>query len=228
MQSNVISFVTGLVCPPQHGGIVSAHFRTASAVGRGPVKVFENQAPDGMNSVVNACGQDIDAEGILLGWRQAKLSTGPVNLRAHVHGRTSVVRRYPFCIKRHSSAAGVYEHVDRHRRDRYELGAVLHTNCISVGAKDLDRLIAGGAECFEPLIGLLAVVEGGGHAMDADERVGNEFERRPLASLVRIMGLDVAIDCGRKLVSRRQSNSIDSDPLAFSHTKANVGPIEGV
>lgn len=207
VQGNVIAFGTGLVCPPQHGGVVAAHFRTARAVGRGPVEVVENQAADGVDTVVHPRGQDVDTKGILVGWRQAQLGAGPVYLRAHVHGGPRVVGRDPFGIESDRGAAGVYEHVDGDRRHRHELGAVLHADGIPVGAEDLDRLVTGGAEGLEPLVGLLAVVEGGGHAMDADKRVGDEFERGPFARLVGIVRLDVAIDCrdkGHLSVSGRQ------------------------
>lgn len=64
---------------------------------------------------------------------------------------------------------------------------MLHANGITVGTENLDRLIARGAKGLEPLVGLLAVIEGRRHAMDANVRVGDELERCPFAGLVRIV-----------------------------------------
>ena len=53
--------------------------------------------------------------------------------------------------------------------------------------------VVGGAESFEALIGLLAVVEAGGHAMDAEEGVGDEFWGGPLSGLLGVVAFDVAV-----------------------------------
>lgn len=72
---------------------------------------------------------------------------------------------------------------------------MLHAQGVTIGAEDLDGGVAGGPEGFETLVGLLAVVEGRGHAMDADEGVADEFGGRPLTSFLGPVGFDVAVDC---------------------------------
>lgn len=77
---------------------------------------------------------------------------------------------------------------------RYFSG-VLEARGVSVWAEDGDDLVAGRAEGLEALVGLLAVVEGRRHAVDAHEGVGHEAERRPFARRFGVRGFDVAIDC---------------------------------
>lgn len=67
-----------------------------------------------------------------------------------------------------------------------------HAGCILGGAEDGDAVI-GSAERFDTLVGLLAVVEGRGHAMEAEVGICDKFWRRPLAGVDRVVGFDVAV-----------------------------------
>jgi hypothetical protein len=69
---------------------------------------------------------------------------------------------------------------------------VLHAAGILGRAKDLD-CVAWGAEGLEALVGLLAVVEGGSHAVDAQEGVGDEGWGAPLTGFLGVVGFDVAV-----------------------------------
>lgn len=71
---------------------------------------------------------------------------------------------------------------------------MLQASGISIGAENLDRRVTGSAESFQALVGLLTVIEGRGHAMDADKRVGHELKGGPRASLFGVVGLNMAID----------------------------------
>lgn len=194
MQGDVVTLRPRLILPPQYRRIVAAHLGAPRAVRRCAVEIVQDQTPHGVHAVVDAGGQHVDTECVFL-WRgQAKLRAGAVDLRAHVHGGTGVVRREPLGVEGDGGAAGVDEQLLGHGRNRDELGAVLHADGVAVGAEDLDGGVTRGAEGLEPLVGLLAVVEGRGHAVYADVRVGDELERGPLAGLVRVVGLDVAVD----------------------------------
>jgi len=73
-------------------------------------------------------------------------------------------------------------------------GGVCKAGGISIWAEDSDFVIRG-AKGFHPFVGLLPVVEGGSHAMEAEERVCYEFGFGPHAGLDAVVGFDVAIDC---------------------------------
>lgn len=184
VQRDIVTILPGLVRPLQDRGIVATHLGAPRAVGRRAVELVQNQAPHRVHAVVHTRGQHKDAEGIFLGWAQPELGAGAVDLRANVHGGAGVVGRDPLGVQGDGGAAGVDEQLDGHGRHGDGVGAVLHASGIAVGTEDLNGGIAGRAEGLEALIGLLAVVEGGGHAMDADVRVGDELEGRPLASLL--------------------------------------------
>ena len=67
-----------------------------------------------------------------------------------------------------------------------------HAGSILRRAEDGDAVI-GGPESFNAFVGLLAVVEGGGHAMEAEVGVCDEFGRGPLAGADGVVGFDVAV-----------------------------------
>lgn len=193
VEGDAVALGSGAVAPAQHGGIVAAHLGAAGAVGGGAVKLVEDQAVDGVGAVVDAGGQDVDAEHVLLGRAQTELSAGAVDLGADVHGGARLVGRDVLGIEGDGSLYGVEEQVSRDGRAADEGGRVLHADGVAVGAEDLN-VAGGGAECLETLIGLLAVVQGRGHAVDADEGVRDELGSSPFPRLDRVVALDVAID----------------------------------
>jgi hypothetical protein len=84
---------------------------------------------------------------------------------------------------------------------------VLQARGVAVGPEDGDGRVARQAEGLEPFVGLLAVVEGRRHAVDAHVGVGDELEGRPFARFDRVVGFDVAVDWGRfMLVSWARDN----------------------
>ena len=73
-----------------------------------------------------------------------------------------------------------------------EGGGVGHTGRISRGAED-GNAIGRGAEGFNTLIGLLTVIEGRSHTVEAKVWIGDKLWRAPLGSGYRVVGFDVAI-----------------------------------
>lgn len=71
---------------------------------------------------------------------------------------------------------------------------MLHTTGVHVRAEDGNGGVVGGAEGFEALVALLAVVEAWGHAVDAEVRGGDEGGGGPFAGLFGVGGFDVAVD----------------------------------
>ena len=87
---------------------------------------------------------------------------------------------------------GFDEDVLRDLGDGDEVCGVLHAEGVFGGAEDLDCVVWG-AEGFEAFIGLLAVVKAGGHAVDAEEGVGDELGGGPLSGLLGVVAFDVAV-----------------------------------
>lgn len=87
---------------------------------------------------------------------------------------------------------GFNEDVLRDLGNGDEVCGVLHAESVFGGAEDLDGVV-GGTEGLQALIGLLAVVEAGGHAVDAKEGVGDEFWGGPLSGLLGVVAFDVAV-----------------------------------
>lgn len=195
VQCDVEALFACLVRPPQHRRIVTTDLGISGAVGCGTVELVQDEAAHRVYAVVHTGGQHVDTEGVLLWRAQAKLRAGAVDLRSHVHGGSRVVRWHPLGVEGDGGLASVDEEVDRHRRDGDALAAVLHAGGVAVGAEDLDGGVAGCAEGLEALVDLLTIVEGGRHAVEADEGVGDKLQGRPFAGLLGVVGLDVAIDC---------------------------------
>jgi len=73
---------------------------------------------------------------------------------------------------------------------------VLKAHGITVGAEEGDATrFARHAEGLEAFQGLLAVVEGWRHAVNAHVRVGDELKGRPFASGLGVYGFDMAVNC---------------------------------
>lgn len=89
------------------------------------------------------------------------------------------MRRDPLGVEGDGGTAGVDKGLDGYGGHGDEGGTVLHASGIAIGAEDLNGRVAGSAEGFEALVGLLAVVEGGGHAVDANEGVSHKLQGRP-------------------------------------------------
>lgn len=193
VQRDAEALVAGTVAPPQHGRIVTADLSAPRAIGCRAVELVENERLHGVRAVVHARRQHVDAEGVLFGRAQAQLRARAVDLRSDVHGGPRLVGRDVPRVQRHGGLDSVEEQAGRHRRAGYELGRVLQPQSIAVGSEHLD-LVGRRAEGLQPLVGLLAVVEGRGHAMDADIGVGHELERGPLARRFGVVGLDMSID----------------------------------
>lgn len=201
MQCYVITLTPSLIRPPQYRGIVSADLGTSGTIRGSAIEVVENQAAHRVDTMVHTGRQDIDTKGILLRRGEAELGAGTIHLRANVHGGTGVVWRHPLCVEGDGGTTGIYKHIDRHGGHGDKLGTVLHANGVAIGSKDLNRAIAGCSESFETFVGLLAVVEGGSHAMYADVGVGDKLEGCPFAGLVGVVGLDMAVNCKKRWVS---------------------------
>ena len=82
------------------------------------------------------------------------------------------------------------------RRDGDERCGVREAFGVVGGAED-GYGVVWAAEGFHAFIGLLAVVEGGCHAVEAQVGVCYEFRGRPLACFDGVVGFDVAIDWGK-------------------------------
>ena len=68
------------------------------------------------------------------------------------------------------------------------------SGCVACGAEDGD-FVGGRAERFHTFIGLLAVVQRGRHAVDAQIGIRYELRRAPFPSFDAVVGFDVAVDC---------------------------------
>lgn len=96
-------------------------------------------------------------------------------------------------IQRHGQVYAFDEMLHRNRRYSDKRSGVGHSGGIFRGTEDGDAVIRG-TESFDAFERLLAVVQGGGHAMEAKIRVCDESWRGPLAGVDGVVGFDVAID----------------------------------
>ena len=96
-----------------------------------------------------------------------------------VHCGTRVVRWHVGGVEGYSKMNALKEVGRRNRRDGDERSRVGHAGGVLGGAKDGDA-VGGSTEGFKALVGLLTVVEGGRHTMEAEEGVGDEGRRGPL------------------------------------------------
>lgn len=184
-----------LAAPLQDGRVVAADLGVAGAVGRRAVKLVQDEGLDRVRAVVHARGDDEDAKGVFLGGVQPQLRARPVQLGADVQRGPRLVGRHEAGVEGNGGANRLQEDVDGDLGHGRYFSRVLEARGVSVRAEDGDGLVAGRAEGLEALIGLLAVVEGRRHAVDAHEGVGHEAERRPFARRFGVRGFDVAIDC---------------------------------
>jgi hypothetical protein len=70
---------------------------------------------------------------------------------------------------------------------------VLHALGVRLRTEDIDRLVVGRTVSLKTFVALLAVVEGGCHAMDAHEWRLNELGGGPFAGLDGVGRFDVAV-----------------------------------
>lgn len=78
-------------------------------------------------------------------------------------------------------------------RDGNVRGRMHHASGILAGAEDGETVLRG-TEGFNALVGLLAIVQAGGHSVDREVRGADEGWRCPLGVLDAVVGFDVAID----------------------------------
>ena len=71
---------------------------------------------------------------------------------------------------------------------------MLHALGVLVRAEDVDGLVIGRAVGFHAFVALLAVVQAGRHAVDAEEGGFDERWLGPLAGLLGVGTFDVAVD----------------------------------
>lgn len=104
------------------------------------------------------------------------------------------MRRNVFSVKAHCQVAAFDEIRFRYRRDCDKAGRVSHSFCVGRCAED-SYLVFWGSECFDPFKGLLGIVQGRCHTVDAEVGVLDELGFAPFAGLRVVVGFDMAIDC---------------------------------
>lgn len=209
MQCDTIPFRPGPIAPPQHRRIVPADLGATRAVGRCTIKVVQDERFDGVSTMVHARGEYKDAEGVFFRRVQPKLGGRTVNLGPDVHSRPGSMGRDKLSVESNRGLDSIEEKVDGDGRHRNEFGTVLQACGVAIRPEDCDPVFARQAKGFEPLIGLLAVVERRRHTVDTNVRVGDELERAPFSGFDRVMGFDVAIYCTEKAgtVSNRKGEA---------------------
>lgn len=92
----------------------------------------------------------------------------------------------------------VHENILRYGWDADGLRGACHSESILSRAEDLNPVVLG-SESLHAFVGLLTIIQGGGHAMDAKVRVSDELRCGPFSTLDTIMRLDMASDLICKL-----------------------------
>lgn len=194
MQRNAEAFIPRLLAPSQHGGVVAADFGRSRSLGRCPVKVLQHQRGDRMDTVVDAGRQHKHQERVLLGRTQAQLRRRAEQQRPDVHGRAGAVRGHELGVQADGQVDALPEQLDGDLRHGDEGGRVLHALRVLPRPEDVDGAVVGGAEGLEALVALLAVVQAGRHAVQAQEGVLDELGRGPLSGGLGVVAFDVAVD----------------------------------
>lgn len=192
MQRDAKALIARLITVTQYRGVVAANLCAARALGGRAVEVLEDESLHGVDAVVDADREDVDAESVFLRRAEAELGGGAKDERADVHGCAGLEGGHVRGVEGDGGVDGFDEDVLWDLGDGDEVCGVLHAEGVFGGAEDLDGVV-GSAEGFEALIGLLAVVEAGGHAVDAEEGVGDEFWGGPLSGLLGVVAFDVAV-----------------------------------
>jgi hypothetical protein len=129
--------------------------------------------------------------------------------RTDVHQGFTAVWRDPFRISRNSHFDTLKEVLLWDFRYRHIACGDGEAVCVGFWAVEQDVAVWSAVR-FEAFVGLLAVVEGRGEAVDFDVGVLDEGGFTPFSGFYCVFGLDVAVDCeGLVRVSYRAS-SIDS------------------
>lgn len=192
MQRNSKALIASLITVTEDRCVVTADLCAARSFRGGAIEVLKNEGLDGVNTVVDADGEDVDAESVFLRRAEAELSGGPKDERADVHRSACLEGGHVRGIQSDGGVDGFDEDSLWDLGDGDEVRGVLHAEGVFGGAEDLDGVVWG-AEGLEALICLLAVVEAGGHAVDAEEGVGDEFGGGPLSGLLGVVAFDMAV-----------------------------------
>lgn len=192
MQSDSKALIARLITMTEDRCVIAANLCAAGSLRGGAVKVLEDESLDGVNAVVDTNGEDVDAESVFLWRAEAELGGGPKDERANVHCGAGLEGGHESGVEGYCGVDGFDEDVLRYLGDGDEVCGVLHAEGVFGRAEDLDGVV-GGAEGLQALIGLLAVVEPGGHAVDAEEGVGDEIRGGPLSGLLGVVAFDVAV-----------------------------------
>ena len=111
-----------------------------------------------------------------------------------IHGSAGLVGRNVSCVEGDGSVHGFDEEGFGDGRDGDEGGGVGEALGVLFGAVDGD-FVGGGAEGFHAFVGLLAVVEGGRHAVESYVGVCDEAGTRPDPGFDGVVAFDMAVDC---------------------------------
>lgn len=194
VERDAITFLLRLAAVTQHRRIVASDFSTPSALWCGTVEVLEDQCCYGMYAVVDAGRHHVDEERVFFGWIETELSTGAKQEGPDVHARAGPVGWHEGGVQRDGEVHGFLEQLDGNFGHADVGSGMLHSLGVFLRAENANRLVVGSARCFESFVALHPVVESWGHAVEAEEGVGHEFGRCPLACLDRVAGFDVPVD----------------------------------
>jgi hypothetical protein len=192
VQRDSKALIARLITVTEDRGVVTANLCAAGSLRGGTIKVLKDEGLDGVDAVVDANGEDVDAESVFLRRAEAELGRGSKDERADVHRCARLEGGHVRGVEGDGGVYGFDEDSLWDLGDGDEVRGVLHAEGVFGGAEDLDGVVWG-AEGLEALIGLLAVVEAGGHAVDAEEGVGDEFGGGPLSGLLGVVAFDVAV-----------------------------------
>lgn len=104
------------------------------------------------------------------------------------------MRGHKLGVPRNGHMDRLQEQLDGGLGHGHKAGRLLHTLRVHVGAENVDGLVVGAADGFEAFVALLAVVQAGGHAMNAEVGVFHKLRGRPLAGFGGVVGFDMAGD----------------------------------
>lgn len=138
MQRDAEALVARPLAEPQHRRIIAADLGAPSALGRRAIKVLEDERRDRVHAVVDADGQHVHQERVLLGRVQAQLRRAAKQQRPDVHCGAGAVRRYELGVERHGQVHAFVEVLGGYVGDANVRGRVLHALGVLLRPEDVD------------------------------------------------------------------------------------------
>ena len=173
--------------------VVASDLGAACAVRGRSVKFFQHQAIERLYTVVGRTWLRVHGECEFRRCGQGEVATAAEDERADIEQGFGGVRGNECRVASYGQLDGFHEMGFGDGGDGDVGRGVREAGGVHGGPEDVD-LFVWSAKSFQAFVGLLAVVQGWGEAVDAQIWICDEGRLAPLSGLDMIVGFDVAVD----------------------------------